>query len=520
MDNNPQVAQYNGNIAAMLWATEDFGVNTYNFDYDGSNRITDAEFAGTGSHTTSYTYDKNGNIETLTREGRHGGSNLFGNIDDLTYTYTGNQLKSVNDISYGAYQADGFTDNGSFATTEYTYDDNGNLLTDLNKSLSISKYNHLNLPEQLNLNPPQHYYEISYLYTAAGQKLRKATHIDYSPATTTDYCGSFIYEDDVLQTILTAEGRVVVDGSTYAYQYFLKDHLGNTRITFNESGTIVQEDSYYPYGMNMAGLSHCSSEDLPNKYLYNGKELQDDFGLGWYDYGARFYDAQIGRWHTVDPLAEKYPALSPYIYAANNPIIYIDPDGKDILLAAGLTTKQKLQIVGNLQKLTSDKLAYSTQKDGTSIIKIVSLGTASTGKDLNTGTNLIRTLNKKGPDVKTTTIDITTGGNKTTGAVSNANLKADGTANTGEDATVLFNPDKTTGGLDEEGSRERPTEIGLGHELIHAKNRNTGTRETGSSGKTDPDGSGTTLSNEELSTRVQENKLRKEQGETLRKLPE
>jgi len=111
------------------------------------------------------------------------------------------------------------------------------------------------------------------------------------------------------------------------------------------------------------------------------------------------------------------------------------------------------------------------------------------------------------------------GRNKTTGKVTNANLKSDGTANSGEDATVLFNPSKTTGGKNEKGSTTRPTEIGLGHELIHAKNRNTGRRGTGSSGKTDPDGSGTTLSNEELNTRVQENKLRKEQGETLRKVP-
>ena len=315
-----------GNIAAMQWATKDFGANTYNFDYDGANRITEALFSGSGQHNTSYTYDKNGNIESLTREGRHGGSNLYGDIDNLTYTYQGNQLQSVNDISYGAYQADGFKDNGSFEPIEYTYDDNGNLLTDLNKSLSISKYNHLNLPEQLNLNPPQHYYEISYLYSATGQKLHKATHIDFTPATTTDYVGSFIYHDDQLQSILTQEGRVVVNGSSYEYQYFLKDHLGNTRVTFN-SGGIIQEDSYYPYGMNMAGLSESSGIDLPNKFLYNGKELQDDFGLDWYDYGARFYDAVLGRWHVVDPMSEIARRWSSYQYAYNNPIRFIDPDG-------------------------------------------------------------------------------------------------------------------------------------------------------------------------------------------------
>jgi len=309
------------------YTTKGFGTNIYNFAYDGANRITAADFSGSGQHNTSYTYDKNGNIESLTREGRHGGSNLYGDIDNLTYTYNGNQLLSVNDVNDPNHQNNGFTDDGSFLNTEYTYDDNGNLLSDLNKNLSISKYNHLNLPEQLNLNPPQHYYEISYLYSAAGQKLHKATHIDFTPATTTDYVGSFIYQDGQLQSILTPEGRVVVDGSNYEYQYFLKDHLGNTRITFNQTGTIIQEDSYYPYGMNMTGLSHISGEDLPNKYRYNGKELQDDFGLDWYDYGARFYDAQLGRWHVVDPLAEDYFALSPYNYVANNPLKFIDPNG-------------------------------------------------------------------------------------------------------------------------------------------------------------------------------------------------
>jgi RHS repeat-associated protein len=148
-------------------------------------------------------------------------------------------------------------------------------------------------------------------------------------------CDGFL---SYMQSILTpdlskskqVEGRVVVDGSSYEYQYFLKDHLGNTRITFNESGTIIQEDSYYPYEMNMSGLSHSSSEDLPNKFLYNGKELQDDFGLGWYDYGFRMYDPQLGRWHVPDPKAEKYTAWTPYNYALNNPLKYIDPLGLEV----------------------------------------------------------------------------------------------------------------------------------------------------------------------------------------------
>ena len=126
---------------------------------------------------------------------------------------------------------------------------------------------------------------------------------------------------------------------TYEYQYFLKDHLGNTRITFDEDMNILQEDAYYPFGMNISGLSY-SNTSPENKYKYNGKrctersrsELQDEFGLEWYDYGARMYDAELGRWHVPDPLAEKYYSLpyhNPIHYTYNNPMRFIDINGED-----------------------------------------------------------------------------------------------------------------------------------------------------------------------------------------------
>ena len=130
----------------------------------------------------------------------------------------------------------------------------------------------------------------------------------------------------------------------FEYQYFLKDHLGNTRVVLSQTGKSLQQNSYYPFGMLMAGLPE-PEENHDNKYLYNGKELQDDFGLDWYDYGKRFYDAQLGRWHVVDPVAEDHLDNTPYNYAFNNPLLYIDPLGMDTVNVNSDTPVKKDDVV-------------------------------------------------------------------------------------------------------------------------------------------------------------------------------
>jgi RHS repeat-associated protein len=217
-----------------------------------------------------------------------------------------------------------------FKTIEYLHNPNGNMTTDLNKEILNIAYTYHNLPQRIEMNATGNQDLIYYWYDAPGVKLRKQTRIDQAIVATTDYIGSFVYEDNTLLYILTDEGRIVPDGSNFKYQYFLKDHLGNTRILFDENGTVLQDNSYYPFGMAINGLTYSEAFTPDNKNLYNGKELQDDFGLDWYDYGARFYDPQIGRWYVPDPMAEKFGSFSPYSFALNNPIFFIDPDGMNI----------------------------------------------------------------------------------------------------------------------------------------------------------------------------------------------
>ncbi|HAF28640.1 MAG TPA: hypothetical protein DCG75_06290 [Bacteroidales bacterium] len=161
--------------------------------------------------------------------------------------------------------------------------------------------------------------------------------------TTTDYAGNYIYQNNILQMINQPEGYLEPNGQgSYNYGYRLKDHLGNIRITFvdfDHNGSIVlseitEENNYYPFGLKHQGYNNTVSSNanaVAGKFKYNGKELQDDLigsnSLDLYDYGARFYDAALGRWHVIDPMCELARRWTPYQYAYSNPIRYIDHDG-------------------------------------------------------------------------------------------------------------------------------------------------------------------------------------------------
>ena len=141
----------------------------------------------------------------------------------------------------------------------------------------------------------------------------------------TDYCGNMIYENGHLSRILPDVGYITLNGTTPMYHYYLKDHLGNNRVVMNERGAVEQVNHYYTFG----GLMGESTGGGVQPYKYNGKELDRMHGLDWYDYGARHYDAALGRWMCMDPLEEKYYDISSYAYCHNNPMNRYDPNGMD-----------------------------------------------------------------------------------------------------------------------------------------------------------------------------------------------
>jgi RHS repeat-associated protein len=359
--------QRNGNISGITLATNLGTKHTYAFEYDALNRLTQANHKmknEEGTWTTdrygeAISYDAVGNILGLRRNGvidicptPAGVMQYdFGQVDDLTYTIgTGNRLLSVTEASN---QLHGFKGSG----TGFSYDGNGNMLNS-SQGGGILHYNHLNLPYKF-----QGGGTIEWLYDASGMKhQKKTTGGPPDENYTKDYILGIEYKDGQIESIMHPEGRAVwfdepedQEPGKFIYEYNLKDHLGNVRVVFadkNEDGfihpffhhgtlggwfgnnyqdaenhEIIQENHYYPFGMAMEGAWENVVPEVGQDYKYNGKEMQSDFGLDWLDYGARFYDAAIGRWGQVDPLAEISPNYSAYVYVFNNPIGFNDPTG-------------------------------------------------------------------------------------------------------------------------------------------------------------------------------------------------
>ncbi len=398
--------KFNGNISEVTWASGDTAnpiLEKYGYVYDKLNRLL-AGFYYTGNQHTYNSenyeilnYDKNGNISNLKRSSFFSGtsSNL---IDNLAYTYkdgngNSNQLSLLQD---NANNPSGYEGGGN----PISYDLNGNMTNMLDKGISAIDYNFLNLPIQMSIQEGGITdINIKTIYRADGTKLRKTNTTNTTGiigvatiVSITDYLDGFQYLDNtksgnlseaafadleinmsmereafsresiarpipgvpaankfVLQFVPTSEGFYDFKENRYIYQY--KDHLGNTRLSYAWNTTtssidVLDKNDYYPFGMNHldANAGSFIGEGSYKNYKYNGKELQE---TGMYDYGARMYMPDIGRWGVVDPLAEKYNSFSPYNYCVNNPILYVDPDGRDGVVTGTGTKDDPYVVTGN-----------------------------------------------------------------------------------------------------------------------------------------------------------------------------
>ncbi len=352
---------YDGNIKQQVFGDNSSYSVTYNFVYDDLSRLTDAtsdEGSYIGSYDCHYAYDKQGNATSIVTNGTKWVTNRKTmlpalkdvNYDNLTLAYNGNQLKNVSDAGdVGSSSITEQFNDYADSTQEYTYNANGAMTKDLNKGISSIQYNLLNLPQQIDILSPVGEARNTYSYAADGTKLQVIkkynSNFNTSPiigsavnasaldvTKTTDYVGNKLFENNTLDRILV-DGGYIKNGIYYFYE---TDHLGDNRTVINQSGTVVERNDYYPYGMQM-GHNDPNQGDLvrigdePNAFKFSGKELDVMGGLNLYDSQARWYDPCIPILPTVDPKCEKYYSISPYVYCADNPLRFVDPTGQDTL---------------------------------------------------------------------------------------------------------------------------------------------------------------------------------------------
>ena len=335
---------YAGNISEWTWRQGgESDENTYAFTYDSHSRLTDTDQYINGEFDNQFvedymSYDYNGNIKFLKRY-EHG---ILKNY--YVYRYNGNQLTALDDLSASPPATSSWITPASSAAlgdpdptpdpavpviprdtiysgVGYVYDSAGNVLYDSHTGLNL-RYNQLNLIEKVMRGDT---IVAKYSYLSDGTKL-SATD---SAGNGLYYSGSLIYTKH--GTALTMEscaftgGRFVATATGVEARYFVTDHLGSVRAVVNGDGEVLERNDYYPFGSRWDdGLLS------DNRYRYNGKEAQAFLNNPYLDYGARQYDSSGAIWLGKDPLSEKYYPISPYSFCANNPIKFVDSDGRDI----------------------------------------------------------------------------------------------------------------------------------------------------------------------------------------------
>ena len=390
-------ALFNGNISETYWRkVGDVSYKKYGYHYDDLNRLVNATYQRPeqdifNSYNESLGYDKNGNIKSLQRNGESETQQEQHTIDDLTYVYSShysNQLMKVTDATNDAVGFKDDSDGTNDSENDYSYDANGNLITDTNKEIANGNaqaiiYNHLNLPTKIVFGTKG---SITYIYNANGAKVKKTFERGIGQAHTTDitdYLQGYQYNTHIadygtpparLQFFPTAEGYVnnMAEGTNntarvYGYVFNFTDHLGNIRLSYQDidkNGSIssvdeiLDENNYYPFG-----LRHEINGAGTYKYKYQGQERQDELGLNWDSFKWRNYDYAIGRFMSIDPLAQDYAYNSPYAFQENKMGMGRELEGLELvpLVRVALSTSDAVKLSTEVSAKVSESATRAAE---------------------------------------------------------------------------------------------------------------------------------------------------------------
>jgi len=343
--NDGDSPRFNGSISGQKWkmnVTPPSGARVpdkFSYQYDGMDRITTVRTSSgginQGDYNENFEYDIAGNIQKLSRYAQVSG--IRTRIDSLHYTYDHNRHTRIDNVA--GLSGVGFSELTQ-TNNEYRYNSNGMLVADDNKGIAGIRYNAFGLVDSVGWTNGN---SVIYTYDGNGKRIRKSSKLG-SNTLVTYYAGGVEYSmanggSKKLDLVGMNGGRLRKSTTSYNYEYDIVDHLGNVRATFDalpsnpSQARLLQYNSYYAFGNPMPGAALQFVSGEKNKYLYNGKELQEE--TGWFDYGARMYDAQVGRWGAIDRLSENHYGLSTYQYVMNNPLRYIDPMGLDTIDISG-----------------------------------------------------------------------------------------------------------------------------------------------------------------------------------------
>jgi RHS repeat-associated protein len=314
---------------------------TFNYTYDSMNRLTHVSCSGYSQHSETFAYTsshgRDDNITSMSRGsskqytyGYVSGTNKLSWIEDnftlnyILFQYDGKGRATKMDdyingqyymFTYGYHNLPVQTKLGSL-TYNYRYDDAGMRVYREQEGTSEGREYNLRDHTGREVAIYDHSTNRIKMINLFGNGLEGKVNVSWSYVWVTDEC----HPDGGYWQLTRSDSKY----------FYMKDHLGNIRVTLHQNGNLASARDYYPYGETLRAYT---TGGVGDRYMFTEKERDSETNLDYF--GARYYSSNILRWLVPDPLGQKYPGVSPYVYAANNPLIFVDPDGREIRIYTG-----------------------------------------------------------------------------------------------------------------------------------------------------------------------------------------